>query len=330
MKILFLTGKNVTLWLKKELCLYTKCQEEVDKAKIDLISKLPPPTNVNGIRSFLGHAGFYRRFIKDFSKISRPLTKLLENDTPFEFNDECHEAFNSLKEKLTCTPVIVSPNWNLPFKLLCDAGDFAVGAVLGQKDGKHFHPIYFASKTLNAAQQKYTVTEKELIVTKSIENVAADHLSWIENDETSDDSDVDDNFPGENIMKIDTHDEPWFADFANYLAGDIIPKGMTYQQNNKFFSDLKHYFWEEPYLFKVCSDGNIAFNLENYGTCSNVSSLAATSNYASGSTVLSEPIFHLHFIPIHEWKMVEKRRKNGRRKEKMRDGGLIKVCLTTK
>ncbi|GKE25948.1 hypothetical protein Tco_1441332 [Tanacetum coccineum] len=78
---------------------------EVDKAKIDIISKLPPPTNVKGIRSFLGHAGFYRRFIKDFSKITHPLTKLLEKDTPFEFNDECHKAFNSLKEKLTLSLV---------------------------------------------------------------------------------------------------------------------------------------------------------------------------------------------------------------------------------
>ncbi|GJT84089.1 hypothetical protein Tco_1058431 [Tanacetum coccineum] len=81
---------------------------EVDKAKIDVISKLSPPTNVKGIRSFLGHAGFYRRFIKDFSKITRPLTKLLEKETPFEFNDECHKAFNSFKEKLMCTPVIMS------------------------------------------------------------------------------------------------------------------------------------------------------------------------------------------------------------------------------
>ncbi|GJS08785.1 reverse transcriptase domain-containing protein [Tanacetum coccineum] len=137
---------------------------EVDKAKIDVISKLPPPTNIKGIRSFLGHAGFYRRFIKDFLKIARPLTKLLEKDTPFEFDDECQKAFESLKEKLTCAPVIVSPNWNLPFELMCDASDFAVGAVLGQKDGKNFHPIYFASKTLNPAQQKYIVTEKELMV----------------------------------------------------------------------------------------------------------------------------------------------------------------------
>ncbi|GJR60359.1 reverse transcriptase domain-containing protein [Tanacetum coccineum] len=252
---------------------------EVDKAKSDIISKLPPPTNIKGIRSFLGHVGFYRCFIKDFSKIPRPLTKLFEKDTPFEFDDECQKAFESLKEKLTCAPVIVSPNWNLPFELMCDASDFAVGAVLGQKYGKNFHPIYFASKTLNPAQQKYTVTEKELmdvvfafdkfrsylILSKTIVHTnhsALRHLfkkqdakprliRWILLLE------VDDNFPGETLMEINTKEEPWFADFANYLVGNIIPKGTTYQQKNKFFSDLKHYFWEEPYLFKVCSDGMI-------------------------------------------------------------------------
>ncbi|GKE00344.1 reverse transcriptase domain-containing protein [Tanacetum coccineum] len=238
------------------------------------------------------------------------MTKLLEKDTPFEFNDECQNAFELLKEKLTCAPVIISPNWNLPFELICDASDFTVGAVLGQKDGKNFHPIYFTSKTLNPAQQKYTVTKKELmalvfsfdkfrsylILSKTIvhtdhsalrhlfkkqdakprlirwilllqefdieikdrkgtKNAAADHLSRIKNDESSDDSEVDDNFPGETLMEVNMKDEPWFADFANYLVGDIIPKGMTYQQKNKFFIDLKHYFWEEPYLFKVCPDG---------------------------------------------------------------------------
>ncbi|GJV31524.1 reverse transcriptase domain-containing protein [Tanacetum coccineum] len=104
---------------------------EVDKAKIDILSKLPPPANIKGIRCFLGHASFYRHFIKDFSKIARPLTKLLEKDTSFEFDDECQKAFELLKEKLTCAPVIVSPNWNLLFELMCDASDFAVGAVLG-------------------------------------------------------------------------------------------------------------------------------------------------------------------------------------------------------
>ncbi|GKF33110.1 hypothetical protein Tco_0106310, partial [Tanacetum coccineum] len=82
-------------------------------------------------------------------------------------------------------------------------------------------------------------------------------FSKIEKEETSDDREVDDNFPRETLMEINTRDEPWFADFANYLVSDIIPKGMTYQQNNKYFSNIKHYFWEEPYLFKVCSDDMI-------------------------------------------------------------------------
>ncbi|GJX16453.1 reverse transcriptase domain-containing protein [Tanacetum coccineum] len=136
---------------------------EVDKAKIDVIAKLPLPTNVKAVRSFLGHAGFYRRFIKDFSKISRPMMKLLEKDSVFNFDEECNKAFETLKEELTNAPIMVSPNWSLPFEIMCDASDFAVGAVLGQCEEKHFRPIHFASKTLNSAQQNYTVTEKELL-----------------------------------------------------------------------------------------------------------------------------------------------------------------------
>ena len=137
---------------------------EVDRAKIDTIVKLPPPTNVKGIRSFLGHAGFYRRFIKDFSKITRPLTQLLLKDAPFTFTKECFEAFECLKEKLTNAPIIIAPNWNLPFEIMCDASDFALGVVLGQRVDKHFRPIYYASKTLNPSQENYTTTEKELLV----------------------------------------------------------------------------------------------------------------------------------------------------------------------
>ncbi|GJX01786.1 reverse transcriptase domain-containing protein [Tanacetum coccineum] len=111
---------------------------EVNKAKIDLIAKLPPPTNVKAVRSFLGHARFYRQFIKDFSKISRPMTKLLEKDLVFNFNEECNKAFETLKEKLTNAPIMVSPNWSLPFELMCDASDFAVGAMLGQHEEKPF------------------------------------------------------------------------------------------------------------------------------------------------------------------------------------------------
>nr|GEZ24961.1 reverse transcriptase domain-containing protein [Tanacetum cinerariifolium] len=105
---------------------------EVDRSKVDVIAKLPHPTTVKGIQSFLGHAGFYRRFIQDFSKISRPITHLLEKNTPFIFSEDCIKAFQMLKKKLTKAPILIAPNWDLPFKLMCYASDFAIGSVLGQ------------------------------------------------------------------------------------------------------------------------------------------------------------------------------------------------------
>nr|GEV67122.1 reverse transcriptase domain-containing protein [Tanacetum cinerariifolium] len=125
---------------------------EVDKAKVDVISKLPHPTTVKGIRSFLGHAGFYRRFIKDSSKIARPMTRLLEKDTSFSFSQECVNAFKILKRMLTEAPILIAPDWDMSFELMCNASDFAIGA------------------------------------------------------------------------------------------------------KNKFFKDVKHYFWDDPYLFKICAD----------------------------------------------------------------------------
>ncbi|GJS85476.1 reverse transcriptase domain-containing protein [Tanacetum coccineum] len=136
---------------------------EVDKAKIDVISKLPHPTTVKGIRSFLGHAGFYRRFIKDFSKISRPMTHLLEKNTPFIFSEDCILAFQTLKKKLTEAPILIAPNWDQPFEIMCDASDYAIGAVLGQRIEKHFRPIHYASKTMTEAETNYTTTEKEML-----------------------------------------------------------------------------------------------------------------------------------------------------------------------
>nr|GEU59500.1 reverse transcriptase domain-containing protein [Tanacetum cinerariifolium] len=115
---------------------------KVDRAKVDVIAKLPHPTTVKGVRSFLGHAGFYRRFIQDFSKIARPMTHLLENETPFVFSKECVDAFDTLKKKLTEAPILAVPDWNLPFELMCDASDFAIDAVLGQRKTKHFQPIH--------------------------------------------------------------------------------------------------------------------------------------------------------------------------------------------
>ncbi|WVZ81157.1 hypothetical protein U9M48_028569 [Paspalum notatum var. saurae] len=123
---------------------------EVDKAKIETVEKLPPPANI-------------KRFIKDFSKIAKPLTYLLQKDIPFEFTEECEVAFRKIKELLISAPIIQPPDWNLPFEIMCDAGDYAVGAVLGQRKNGKVHAIYYASKTLNEAQVNYATTEKELL-----------------------------------------------------------------------------------------------------------------------------------------------------------------------
>ncbi|GKB77700.1 reverse transcriptase domain-containing protein, partial [Tanacetum coccineum] len=250
---------------------------EVDKAKVNVIAKLPHPTTVKGIRSFLGHAGFYRRFIQDFSKIARPMTRLLEKDTSFFFSKEY--------------------------------------AVLGQRKTKHFQPIHYASKTMTDAQAHYTTTEKELltvvyafeklwsylVLSKSIvytdhsalkylfakqdakprllrwvillqefdiiirdkkkgaENLAANHLSRLENPHQSvlDKKEINEMFPLETLSMVSFRGDsstPWFADFANYHAGNFVVKGMSSQQKNKFFKDVKHYFWDDPYLFKICVD----------------------------------------------------------------------------
>nr|GEW28392.1 reverse transcriptase domain-containing protein [Tanacetum cinerariifolium] len=136
---------------------------EADKAKIKVISKLPHPTTVNGIRSFLGHAGFYRRFIKNFSKISRPMTHLLEKNAPFVLSNDCIQAFRTLKEKLTQALILIAPDWDQSFELICDASNFTVGAVLGKRIKKHFRPIHYVSKTMNEAKSNYTTTEKEML-----------------------------------------------------------------------------------------------------------------------------------------------------------------------
>ncbi|GJR36031.1 reverse transcriptase domain-containing protein [Tanacetum coccineum] len=287
---------------------------EVDKAKVDVIAKLPHPTFVKGVRSFLGHVGFYRRFIQDFSKIARPMTHLLEKETPFIFSKECIEAFNILKKKLTEAPILVAPDWDLPFEIMCDASDYAVGAVLGQRKTKHFQPIHYASKTMTDAQAHYTTTEKELLAVvyafekfrpylvlsktivytdhsalkyllakqdakprllrwilllqefdviirdkKGAENLAADHLSRLENPHQGDleKKEINETFPLETLGMITFHGDsstPWFADIANYHAGNFVVKGMSSQQKKKFFKDVKHYFWDDPYLFMIGVD----------------------------------------------------------------------------
>ncbi|GJU22177.1 reverse transcriptase domain-containing protein [Tanacetum coccineum] len=167
---------------------------EVDRAKVDVIVKLPPPTTVKGIRSFLGHAGFYRRFIQDFSKIVWPMTHLLEKDTPFVFSKECMESFEYLKKKLTKALILVAPDSDLLFEIICDASDFAIHDK------------------------------------KGVENLAADHLSRLENPYKGDliEMEMNDNFPHESLNMIALNDDnkpSWFADIANYLMGNVLIKG---------------------------------------------------------------------------------------------------------
>ena len=136
---------------------------EVDKAKIEVMMSMQPPASVKGIRSFLGHAGFYRTFIKDFSIIERPLSRLLCKDTKFEFDSDCLTAFHTIKGALISAPVVQPPDWDLLFEIMTDASDFAVGAVLGQRKYKKMHVIYYASMKMDEAQCRYATTEKEVL-----------------------------------------------------------------------------------------------------------------------------------------------------------------------
>ncbi|GJS79916.1 reverse transcriptase domain-containing protein, partial [Tanacetum coccineum] len=187
-------------------------------------------------------------------------------------------------DKLTEAPILIAPNWDQHFEIMCDASDYAIGAVLGQRSEKHFRPIHYASKTMTEAETNYTTTEKEmlavvyafekfrsyLIMNKSVEfdfkvidtkgakNYAADHLSRLENpyENVFDPKEITETFPLETLSVLTSKDQstPWFADFAIYHAGKFIKKGMSTQEKNKFFKDVKHYFWDDPFLFKTCAD----------------------------------------------------------------------------
>ena len=136
---------------------------ELDKAKIEVIQNLPLPNIVKDLRSFLWHVGFYRRFIQDFAKVFKPLTTLLCKDKDFIINEEGKRAFKTLTQALIEAPILQCPNWDLPFEIMCDASDYAVGAVFGQRLDKKPTAICYASKTLIEAQINYTTTEKELL-----------------------------------------------------------------------------------------------------------------------------------------------------------------------
>nr|GEU36745.1 reverse transcriptase domain-containing protein [Tanacetum cinerariifolium] len=209
---------------------------EVDKSKVDVITKLPHPTTVKGIRSFLGYAGFYRRFIKGFSKIARPMTRLFEKDT-HSFSPKSVEAFQTLKRKLTQAPILIALDWDMPFELMCDASDFAIGVVLGiVYTDNSAHKYLFAKKDSKARLLRWVLFLQEftfkVIDTKGDENLAADHLSRLENPHQNvlDPKEINESFPLETLNLVSTHGNsstPWFAGFANYHAGNFVVKGMS-------------------------------------------------------------------------------------------------------
>ncbi|XP_071739628.1 uncharacterized protein [Rutidosis leptorrhynchoides] len=223
----------------------SKAGIEVDKAKFTVIKELPRPSDVKAIRSFLGHAGFYRRFIKDFSKIARPMTKLLRKDQPFLFNDDCTLAFNLLIENLTKPLILISPDWDKDFELMCDASDYALGAVLGQRVDKYYR---------EGTSREFDI---EIRDKKGAENVTADHLSRLDNPglQPLDESKIRDTFRDEHLERVDLVDDvPWFADFENYLASNVLKKGFHINKRKKKFNDLRYYFWEDPDLFHIGAD----------------------------------------------------------------------------
>ena len=136
---------------------------EVDKAKVEVIQDLALRKSIRELRSLLGHVNFYRRFIQDFAKLSKPLTSLLCKEKDFIIEEEGKHTFMQLKQSLLEAPILQSPNWDLPFEIMCDASDFAVRAVLGQRIDKKPTAICYASKTLADTQLNYTTTEKELL-----------------------------------------------------------------------------------------------------------------------------------------------------------------------
>nr|GEZ17129.1 reverse transcriptase domain-containing protein [Tanacetum cinerariifolium]GEZ17427.1 reverse transcriptase domain-containing protein [Tanacetum cinerariifolium] len=243
----------------------SKQRIKVDKAKVDVITKLPHPTVVK----------------------ARPITRLLKKDTPFIFPIEYVEAFQTLKRKLTEAPILIALNWDMPFELMCNASNFAIGAVLGQRQDKHFRPIHYASKTMTEAEFNYTTTEKEMLAvvyafdkfwfylimnksivytdhsalkylfsnkdskarllcwvlllqeftfkvidTKGAKNLAIDHLSRLENQHQNvlDPKEINESFPLETLNLVSTRGNSstlWFADFVHYHAGNFIIKGMS-------------------------------------------------------------------------------------------------------
>nr|GEX37360.1 DNA-directed DNA polymerase [Tanacetum cinerariifolium] len=293
--------EGATLWerchfmVKERIVLDHKISKnglEVDRSKVDVIAKLPYPTTVKGVRSFLGHAGFYRRFVQDLSKIARPMTHLLKKETSFVFSKDCIDAFETLKKKLTKASILVVPDWNLPFEIMCDASDFEIGEdcidafeTLKKKltkasilvvpdwnlpfeimcDASDFAIVYTdhsALKYLLSMQGAKTrlirwvllLQEFDIIISdkKGMENLAADHLSRLENPhkDVFENKDINENFPLETLERIagensaswseKLDDALWAFRTAYNTPIECTPYKLVYGKSCHFLIDLEH------------------------------------------------------------------------------------------
>nr|GEV40590.1 DNA-directed DNA polymerase [Tanacetum cinerariifolium] len=221
----------------------------------------------------------FQRFIQDFSKIARPMTHLLEKETSFLFSKDCIDAFKTLKKKLTEALILVIPDWNLPFELIKTMTEAQIHYTATEKEMlavvyafEKFRPHLVLSKSIvytDHSALDYLLSKQDakprllrwvlllqefdIIICdkKGMENLTADHLSRLENPykNVSENKDINKKFPLETLGKISSGSTPWFADFANFHAGNFIIKGMSSQQKKKFFKNVKHYFWDDPYFF---------------------------------------------------------------------------------
>ncbi|RVW68085.1 Transposon Ty3-I Gag-Pol polyprotein [Vitis vinifera] len=281
---------------------------EVDKAKVELIVKLPPPTN----------------------------------DAKFVWDEKCQRSFEELKQFLTTAPIVRAPNWKLPFEVMCDSSDLAMGAVLGQREDGKPYVIYYASRTLNEAQKNYTTTEKELLAVvfaldkfhaylvgssivvftdhsalkylltkqdakarlirwilllqefnlqirdkKGVENVVADHLSRLVIAHDSHGLPINDDFPEESLMSVDV--APWYSHIANFLVTGEVPSEWSAQDKRHFLAKIHAYYWEEPFLFKYCADQIIRKCVpeqEQSGILSHCHDNACGGHFASQKTTM--------------------------------------------
>ncbi|XP_048494634.1 uncharacterized protein LOC125494840 [Beta vulgaris subsp. vulgaris] len=239
---------------------------QFDRAKIEVIEKLPPPMNVKGLRSFLGHASFSRRFIKYFSKVAKLLTHLLLKDATFDFTDACLESFDRIKKALIIAPIIQPPDWNFSFEIMCDASGYVVGAVLGQRKNKVLHAIYYAIIIhTDHADLKYLLAKKkakprlirsilllqefdlEIPDKKGAENVVANHLSYLRF-QSSSGGPMDDSFPDDHLRECLPNPLGMLILLITVMA-DLIPLILRISSAKNFIMMLK------GISIKKCADG---------------------------------------------------------------------------